>query len=74
MQKWGAEFVASWLGRGETFEFKDSWRPDPPYAYQVRRSQFDEILIRRAGRAGASVTEDAASARSSSQPIPTRSP
>ena len=57
MQKWGAEFVASWLGRGETFEFKDSWRPNPPYAYQVRRSQFDEILIRRAGRAGAEVTE-----------------
>ena len=57
MQKWGAEFVASWLGRGETFEFKDSWKPNPPYAYQVRRSQFDEILIRRAGRAGATVIE-----------------
>ena len=57
MQKFGAEFVAPWLGRGETFEFKDSWDPTPPYAYQVRRSEFDEILIRRSVRAGATVTE-----------------
>ena len=57
MQKWGAEFFAPWLGRGETFEFKDSWDARPPYAYQVRRSEFDEILIRRATRAGAEVIE-----------------
>lgn len=57
MQKWGAEFVAPWLGRGETFEFKDSWSGDPPYAYQVRRSEFDEILFRRAGRVGAQLFE-----------------
>jgi flavin-dependent dehydrogenase len=57
MQKWGAEFFAPWLGRGETFEFKDSWDGRLPYSYQVRRSQFDEILIRRAARAGAEVIE-----------------
>ncbi len=57
MQKFGAEFVAPWLGRGETFEFKDSWDSAQPFSYQVRRSEFDEILIRRAARAGAIVTE-----------------
>jgi flavin-dependent dehydrogenase len=57
MHKRGAEFVSPWHGRGETFEFKDAYNPQPAYAYQVRRSQFDEILIRRAGRAGARVIE-----------------
>ena len=57
MPKHGAEFFAPWLGRGETFEFKDAWDKACPYAYHVRRSEFDEILIRRAGRAGAEVIE-----------------
>ncbi len=57
MQKLGAEFVSPWHGRGEIFEFKDAYDPRPAYAYQVRRSQFDEILIRRASRAGAQVIE-----------------
>jgi flavin-dependent dehydrogenase len=57
MQKWGAEFVSPSLDRSETFEFKDSWSARPPYAYQVRRSQFDEILIRRAAGVGANVLE-----------------
>jgi flavin-dependent dehydrogenase len=57
MRKNGAEFVAPWLGRGETFEFKDAWDKACGYAYHVRRSEFDEILIRRAARAGAEVIE-----------------
>jgi flavin-dependent dehydrogenase len=57
MPKLGAEFVSPWHGRGETYEFKDAYDPRPAYAYQVRRSQFDEILIRRASRAGAQVIE-----------------
>jgi len=57
MQKWGAEFVSPWHGRNEIFEFKDATNPQLPYAYQVRRSQFDEILVRRAGQAGAQVIE-----------------
>jgi flavin-dependent dehydrogenase len=57
MEKWGAEFVSPMHGRGETFEFRDAYDPQLPYAYQVRRSQFDEILIRRASRAGARVIE-----------------
>ena len=50
MKKWGAEFVSAWYGRAATFEFKDAANAQLPYAYQVRHSQFDEILFRRAGR------------------------
>ena len=57
MQKWGAEFVSPWHGRSESFEFADAWNKAQPYAYQVRRSQFDEILIRRAAQRGATVIE-----------------
>ena len=57
MQKWGAEFFSKYHGRGETFEFADSWNKSLQYAYQVRRSQFDEILIRRAAEVGANVME-----------------
>ena len=49
MQKWGAEFVSPWHAvRSQTFEFAEGWNKALPFAYQVRRSQFDEILIRRA--------------------------
>lgn len=58
MQKWGAEFVSPWHGdRTEVFEFAHAWDRSMPFAYQVRRSQFDEILIRRAGDCGARVIE-----------------
>jgi flavin-dependent dehydrogenase len=58
MQKWGAEFVSPWHGdRGETFNFAEGWNKSLPFAYQVRRSEFDEILIRRAAQQGAQVLE-----------------
>jgi flavin-dependent dehydrogenase len=58
MQKWGAEFVSPWHAvSSQTFEFADAWNKTMPFAYQVRRSQFDEILIRRAAESGAQVIE-----------------
>jgi flavin-dependent dehydrogenase len=57
MQKWGAEFISPWDGRHQTFEFAEGWNKALPFAYQVRRSQFDEILFRRAARAGAQAIE-----------------
>jgi flavin-dependent dehydrogenase len=57
MAKWGAEFVSPWHEHGQTFEFADAWDKSMPYAYQVRRSELDEILIRNAGRKGADVVE-----------------
>ena len=43
--------------QSQTFEFADAWDKSMPFAYQVRRSEFDEILIRNAGRLGAEVIE-----------------
>ena len=58
MPKWGAEFVSPWHGgRGETFNFSEGWNKSLPMAFQVRRSQFDEVLIRRAADQGAQVIE-----------------
>ena len=58
MQKWGAEFVSKFhYGRRQTFEFAESWNKSLQFAYQVRRSQLDEILIRRAAHQGAQVIE-----------------
>jgi choline dehydrogenase-like flavoprotein len=57
MQKWEAEFVPPWHEHRQTFEFADAWDKSMPLAYQVRRSEFDEILIRNAARKGADVIE-----------------
>src|ERR1700744_1614109 len=58
MQKWGAEFVSPWHAvRSQTFEFAEAWNKSMPFAYHVRRSQFDEILFRRAATCGARVIE-----------------
>src|SRR5580658_11095053 len=59
MPKWGAEFISPGDGRQQEFRFSDAWDKSMPYAYQVRRSEFDRILIRHAERAGAEVIEGA---------------
>ncbi len=58
MPKWGAEFVSPWHDRSATFEFSEALDPSMPFSYQVRRSEFDEILFRRAARAGAETIEN----------------
>jgi flavin-dependent dehydrogenase len=57
MEKWGAEFISHWDGRGQEFQFANAWDKTLPMAYQVRRSEFDEILVRRAAAQGAEVVE-----------------
>src|ERR1700734_3490470 len=57
MQKWGAEFISPWDGRQQDFRFSEAWDKSMPYAYQVRRSEFDQILIRHAAHSGAHVIE-----------------
>ena len=58
MKKLGAEFVSPWHPEPQVFEFADAWDKSMPYAYQVRRSEFDEILIRNAAAKGATVVEE----------------
>ncbi|WP_112488212.1 NAD(P)/FAD-dependent oxidoreductase [Thiomonas sp. X19] len=61
MEKWGAEFVSPWHAQHtQTYEFADAWDKTMPMAYQVRRSEFDHILIRNAARKGAAVMEGCA--------------
>ena len=58
MEKWAAEFVSPWhANKSETFKFSDAWDKSMPFSFQVRRSEFDEILIRNAARLGAEVIE-----------------
>lgn len=57
MEKWAAEFVSPWHAHQQAFQFADAWDKSMPYAYQVERSAFDEILIRNAERRGAHVIE-----------------
>lgn len=58
IDKWGATFVSPWHEHTTQFEFGDAIDPTMPKAYEVRRSAFDEILFRRAGRAGAESHEN----------------
>ncbi len=58
MPKWGAEFVSPWhANKTQTFAFADAWDKSMPMAYQVRRSEFDHILLRNAATRGATVVE-----------------
>ena len=57
MPKWGVDFVSPTHGRGVAFEFGDSWDKSLPYSFQVRRSEFDHILLRNAATRGARVSE-----------------
>jgi flavin-dependent dehydrogenase len=58
IDKWGATFVSPWHDHTTQFEFGDALDPTMPKAYEVRRSDFDEILFRRAARAGARTHEN----------------
>jgi len=57
MEKWGAEFVSPHHDMPQSFHFADAWDKSMPYAYQVKRDEFDEILIRNASRKGVEVHE-----------------
>lgn len=57
IEKWGAEFVSPWHDYTQSFEFAEALDKNMPFAYQVRRSEFDEILIRNAAAKNARVVE-----------------
>lgn len=57
MEKWGVEFVSPSHSHKQAFVFTDALNKALPMAYQVRRAQFDEILIRNAARKNARVVE-----------------
>ncbi len=58
MEKWGAEFVSPWHAQTrQAFMFAEAWDKSMPMAYQVRRSEFDHILLRNSQSQGALVVE-----------------
>ena len=57
MMKPGAEFVSPNHEMTSVFNFAEAWDKSMPYAYQVKRDQFDEILIRNAEKKGVEVHE-----------------
>ncbi len=58
MPKYGAEFVSQWHERPVHVDFANAWDRSFPMTYQVRRSEFDQILFRNAASKGAKTIED----------------
>jgi flavin-dependent dehydrogenase len=57
MPKYGAEFVSPWQDKPVHVDFANAWDNSFPSTYQVRRSEFDEVLFRNAARKGAKTIE-----------------
>ena len=57
MVKPGAEFVSPHHDMAQTFHFAEAWDKSMPYAYQVKRAEFDDILIRNAAARGVEIHE-----------------
>ena len=57
MEKRGATFVSPWHDHVAGFAFSEGADPALDMAYQVRRSEFDRILFRRAAALGAQALE-----------------
>lgn len=58
MVKPGAEFVSPHHDMPQVFHFAEAWDKSMPYAYQVKRDEFDTILIRNAEKKGVEVHEN----------------
>jgi flavin-dependent dehydrogenase len=57
MRKWGVEFVSPDHDHKSFVEFAEAWDKSMPYAWQVRRSELDELLFRHAAARGARTFE-----------------
>jgi flavin-dependent dehydrogenase len=57
MPKWGVQFVSPQQQHSAFVEFSEAWDKSMPMAWQVRRSELDEILFRHARAQGAMTIE-----------------
>ncbi|MGD0432527.1 MAG: NAD(P)/FAD-dependent oxidoreductase [Acetobacteraceae bacterium] len=55
--KYGAELVSPWHDKPSTLDFAQGWDKRFPSAYEVRRSEFDHVLLKNAAAAGTQVIE-----------------
>jgi flavin-dependent dehydrogenase len=58
MKKFGGEIVGACSESGTKFYFKDGYRSQTDHAYQVRRGDFDKVLLDHAAECGAEVHEE----------------
>jgi flavin-dependent dehydrogenase len=58
MPKYGAQFNSVEHGKSLTYDFSGALDPTWPYAYQVRRSELDHLLLRHCAANGAEVHEE----------------
>ena len=57
IRKYAAEFTSMYHDKTVAFEFAEAFDKSNPYAYQVRRSDFDHMLLGNARRHGVPVLE-----------------
>lgn len=55
--KYGAEMISHHHGRAQMFYFAKALDASQPYAFEVKRSEFDSILIKNAAAKGAHIHE-----------------
>ncbi len=58
MRKHGIEFISPYHGKSVRYDFGHALDKRFPYSFQVRRSSFDEVLLRNAAAKGAEVFEE----------------
>jgi flavin-dependent dehydrogenase len=55
--KYGVEFVSPWHDGPSTLDFAQGWDKRFSSAYEVRRSEFDHVLLKNAAASGVAVVE-----------------
>src|SRR5262245_17105443 len=55
--KYGAELVSSRYGRSQMFHFANAFDESQPYAFEVKRAEFDAILAKNAAAKGVRIHE-----------------
>jgi geranylgeranyl reductase family protein len=58
IKKFGGEFFSACSSEGTKFYFKDGYRSQTDYSYQVTRADFDKVLLDHAAESGAEVREE----------------
>ncbi len=58
IHKPGARFIHNESGEEFTYYFNNAVRPGCPYAYEVQRGEFDDLLLHNARKLGAEVHEE----------------
>jgi flavin-dependent dehydrogenase len=56
--KYGAQFVSNYDDKSETFYFTEAVNKGLPFSYEVRRSEFDHVLLKNCAAKGTEIHEE----------------